>query len=109
MLRQCLRPFKTTYDGRKKIEKIHLPAGSDGACHDVALAAEDLAAIGALCLAGVFCAAQFGTAAPLLCAAGYAFLTVRFEGQSIRDFLHSAGAYFFTPREFSWDGERETE
>ena len=52
----------------------------------------DLAAIGALCLAGVFCAAQFGTAAPLLCAAGYAFLTVRFEGQSIRDFLHSAGA-----------------
>ena len=60
-------------------------------------------------LAGVFCAAQFGTAAPLLCAAGYAFLTVRFEGQSIRDFLHSAGAYFFTPREFSWDGERETE
>ena len=67
----------------------------------------DPAAKGALCLAGVFCAAQFGTAAPLLCAAGYAFLTVRFEGQSIRDFLHSAGAYFFTPREFSW--ERETE
>ena len=63
----------------------------------------DLAAIGALCLAGVFCAAQLGTAAPLL------FLTVRFEGQSIRDFLHSAAAYFFTPREFSWDGERETE
>ena len=59
----------------------------------------DLAAIGALCLAGAFCAAQLGTAAPLLCAAGYA----------IRDFLHSAGAYFFTPREFSWDGERETE
>ena len=59
--------------------------------------------------AGVFCAAQFGTAAPLLCAAGYAFLTVRFEGQSIRDFLYSAAAYFFTPREFSWDGERETE
>ena len=25
---------------REKIEKIHLPAGSDGACHDVALAAE---------------------------------------------------------------------
>ena len=49
----------------------------------------DLAAIGALCLAGVFCAAQLGTAAPLLCAAGYAFLTVRFEGQSIRDFLLS--------------------
>ena len=69
----------------------------------------DLAAIGALCLAGVFCAAQFGTAAPLLCAAGYAFLTVRFEGQSIRDFLYSAAAYFFTPREFSWDGERKTE
>ena len=40
MLRQCLRPFKTTYDGRKKIEKIHLPAGFDGASHDVALAAE---------------------------------------------------------------------
>ena len=69
----------------------------------------DLAAIGALCLAGVFCAGQFGTAAPLLCAAGYAFLTVRFEGQSIRDFLYSAAAYFFTPREFSWDGEKETE
>ena len=69
----------------------------------------DLAAIGALGLAGVFCAAQFGTAAPLLCAAGYAFLTVRFEGQSIRDFLYSAAAYFFTPREFSWDGERKTE
>ncbi|MCQ5090564.1 hypothetical protein, partial [Ruthenibacterium lactatiformans] len=58
----------------------------------------DLAAIGAQCLAGVFCAAQFGTAAPLLCAAGYAFLTVRFEGQSIRDFLYSAAAFFFLHR-----------
>lgn len=56
----------------------------------------DLAAIGALCLAGVFCAAQFGTAAPLLCAAGYAFLTVRFEGQSIRDFYTARARIFHT-------------
>ena len=57
----------------------------------------DLAAIGALCLAGAFCAAQLGTAAPLLCAAGYAFLTVRFEGQSIRDF-YTARARIFSHR-----------
>lgn len=70
---------------------------------------KDLATAGLLALTGVFFLAQFRVVLPLVIAALYAFLTIRFDDASILDFLQHACRYFFLPRYFCWGVERGEE
>lgn len=62
----------------------------------------DLTMIGMGVLFSVFAAVQVGLIIPALLTAAYAFLTIRFEDNSILDFISYAGAYFFRQQFFEW-------
>lgn len=63
----------------------------------------DVAIIGAALLIGVISLARVGTFLPLMCAAVYAFLTIRTEDASILDFLRYAARFLILqPQRFDW-------
>lgn len=63
----------------------------------------DVAIIGGALLLSVFALARIGTLFPLVCAAVYAFLTIRVEDASILDFLRHAVRFLFLQQQyFEW-------
>lgn len=63
----------------------------------------DVAIIGAALLIGVIALARVGAFLPLICAAVYAFLTIRTEDASILDFLRYAARFLILqPQRFDW-------
>ncbi len=68
----------------------------------------DVGIIGAAALLAVFILAQSGSFALLICAAIYAFLTIRLEDRSILDFLHYAALFLFLRQQyFVWEERHE--
>jgi len=62
-----------------------------------------IAALGVGCLLSVFVLARLGVLLPLVLTAVYGFLTIRFDGESILDYIRYACAYFFTtPQLYTW-------
>ena len=71
-------------------------------------ALRDVAIIGAALLLGVFVLARSGSFLLLVCAAIYAFLTIRVEEGCILDFLRYAAAFLFVRQQsFRWEGPNE--
>ena len=63
----------------------------------------DVAIIGGALLLAVFALAQGGSFIPLICAAVYAFLSIRMEDTSILDFLRYAARFLILqPQSFEW-------
>ena len=63
----------------------------------------DVAILGGAVLLSVIALARGGTLFPLVCAAVYAFLTIRTEDASILDFLRYATRFLFLqPQRFDW-------
>ena len=63
----------------------------------------DIAAGGLLAVFGVVTLTQFGTPLFAAIAALHLFLTIRFEGACILDFIRKAGVYFIgRPRLYRW-------
>lgn len=68
----------------------------------------DVAVIGGALLISVLALARLGTFVPLVCAAVYAFLTIRLEDSSILDFLrYAAGFLFLRQQYFAWEEPHE--
>ena len=68
----------------------------------------DVGIIGAALLLAVFLLAQSGSAVFLVCAAVYAFLTIRLEDSSILDFLYRAALFLFLRQQyFEWEEPHE--
>ena len=68
----------------------------------------DVAIIGGALLLAVFALAQCGSFIPLICAAVYAFLSIRVENTSILDFLRYAARFLFLqPQSFKWEERNE--
>ena len=64
----------------------------------------DVGIIGGILLFAVFILARSGSAILLICAAVYAFLTVRLEDASILDFLFRAANFLFLRQQyFEWE------
>lgn len=63
----------------------------------------DVAIIGGALLIAVFALTQIGSFVPLVCAAVYAFLSIRMEDTSILDFLRYATRFLILqPQRFEW-------
>ena len=63
----------------------------------------DVAIIGGALFLAVFALARGGTFIPIICAAVYAFLSIRMEDASILDFLRYAARFLFLqPQRFEW-------
>lgn len=60
----------------------------------------DIGIIGVGLLISVLALTQTGIALPLVLTAVYAFLSIRFDGTSILDFLKYAGAFLITKQQF---------
>ena len=60
----------------------------------------DIGIIGIGLLISVFALAQLRLLPPIVITALYAFLTIRFDGTSILDFIKSACSYFLTKQQF---------
>ncbi len=68
----------------------------------------DVAVTGTVLLLGVFILARSGSFFLLLCAAVYAFLTIRLEDNSIMDFLRYAARFLFLRQQyFIWEERHE--
>lgn len=68
----------------------------------------DVAIIGAVLLLAVFALARTGAFLLLVCAAIYAFLTIRIEEGCILDFLRCAAAFLlFRQQRFLWEEPHE--
>ncbi len=63
----------------------------------------DLAIIGITLIIAVFALIRTGLMLPLIAAAVYAFLSIRFDGVCILDFIRYASAFFFLkPQTYEW-------
>ena len=63
----------------------------------------DVGIIGVGLLISVFALAQLRFFVPIVLTALYAFLSIRFDGSSILDFIRYAAAFFFgRPQTFDW-------
>ena len=63
----------------------------------------DIGIIGAGLLFSVLALTQTGVSVPMVLTAVYAFLSIRFEGTSILDFIRYAGAFFITNQQtYEW-------
>ena len=60
----------------------------------------DVSVIGVGLLLSVLALTQTGIFVPLVLTAVYAFLSIRFDGTSILDFIQYAVAFLFTKRQF---------
>ena len=60
----------------------------------------DIGVIGVGLLLSVLALTQAGLLFPLVMTAAYAFLSIRFDGTSILDFIRSAGAFLITKQQF---------
>ena len=60
----------------------------------------DIGIIGIGLLISVFALAQLRFLPPIVITVLYAFLTIRFDGTSILDFIKSACSYFLTKQQF---------
>lgn len=60
----------------------------------------DVSVIGVGLLLSVLALTQTGIFVPLVLTAVYAFLSIRFDGTSILDFIRYAVAFLFTKRQF---------
>ena len=60
----------------------------------------DIGIIGVSFLLSVLALTQTGIFVPLVLTAVYAFLSIRFDGTSILDFIRYAVAFLFTKRQF---------
>ena len=68
----------------------------------------DIGIIGGMLLLAVFILARSGSALLLVCAAVYAFLTIRLEDSSILDFLFRATNFLFLRQQYyEWEEPRE--
>ncbi len=68
----------------------------------------DVAVTGTVLLLGVFILARSGSFFLLLCAAVYAFLTIRLEDNSILDFLRYAARFLVLRQQyFVWEERHE--
>ena len=64
---------------------------------------KDIGIIGVGLLFSVLAISQTGITLPLVLTAAYAFLSIRFEGTSILDFIRYAAAFFITnQRSYEW-------
>ena len=64
---------------------------------------KDIGIIGVGLLFSVLAISQTGITLPLLLTAAYAFLSIRFEGTSILDFIRYAAAFFITNQQsYEW-------
>lgn len=64
----------------------------------------DVGIIGVGLLLSVFALAQLRFFPPVVITAVYAFLSIRFEGTSIRDFIANAiGFFFLKPQTYHWE------
>lgn len=67
----------------------------------------DVGIIGVGLLLSVFALAQLHFFPPIVITAVYAFLSIRFEGTSIRDFIVNAFGFFFgKPQTYRWELNR---
>lgn len=62
----------------------------------------DIGIIGVGCLLAVFALTQLSFMLPLVLTAAYAFLSIRFEGVSILDFIRYAAVFFFGNQTYEW-------
>ena len=68
----------------------------------------DVGIIGGAMLLAVFVLARSGSFALMICAAVYAFLTIRLEDHSILDFLRYAALFLFLRQQyFVWEEPHE--
>ncbi len=64
---------------------------------------KDIGIIGVGLLFSVLAITQTGITLPLVLTAAYAFLSIRFEGTSILDFIRYAAAFFITNQQsYEW-------
>ncbi len=64
---------------------------------------KDIGIIGVGLLFSVLAITQTGITIPLVLTAAYAFLSIRFEGTSILDFIRYAAAFFITNQQsYEW-------
>ncbi len=64
----------------------------------------DVGIIGVGLLLSVFALAQLHIFLPIVITAVYAFLSIRFEGTSIKDFIANAFGFFFgKPQTYRWE------
>ncbi len=64
---------------------------------------KDIGIIGVGLLFSVLAISQTGITLPLVLTAAYAFLSIRFEGTSILDFIRYAAAFFITNQQsYEW-------
>lgn len=64
---------------------------------------KDIGVIGAGLLISILALSQTGLFFPLVLIAVYAFLSIRFDGTSVLDFVRYAGAYLFTKQQtYEW-------
>ena len=61
---------------------------------------KDIAIIGVGLLISILTVTQTKIFIPLVLTATYAFLSIRFDGTSILDFIRYAGAFFLTKQQF---------
>ena len=61
---------------------------------------KDIAIIGVGLVISILAITQTKIFIPLVLTAAYAFLSIRFEGTSILDFIRYAGAFFLTKQQF---------
>ena len=61
---------------------------------------KDIAIIGVGLVISILAVTQTKIFIPLVLTAAYAFLSIRFEGTSILDFIRYAGAFFLTKQQF---------
>jgi len=70
----------------------------------------DLTIIGVGALISILLLTQFGLFPPIVATAVYAFLTIQFDGASVKDFLRYAINYFAAKQQFYvWEVEYEAE